>query len=182
MDICLFGSARDTVPEVYITKTEELGRAIARRGHGLIFGGGAHGMMGAAARGMHSLGGRIISVAPDFFQKPGVLVSYAYEEIITHTMAERKAVMLERADAFIAAPGGVGTLDELFEAFTLRSLSLHPGPVALYNIDGFFDELLCFLRKAEREDFFLPGLLGQLGVFDAPEPLLDYIESAVPSS
>ena len=180
MNICLFGSARDTVPKVYITKTEELGQAMARRGHGLIFGGGAHGMMGAAARGVHRLGGRIVTVAPDFFQKPGVLVPYADEQIITLDMGSRKAAMLARADAFIAAPGGVGTLDELFEAVTLVSLEKQAGPVALYNVAGFFDGLLAFLQKAQQEDFFLPGLLESVGVFDAPESLLDWLEAAVP--
>lgn len=178
MDICLFGSARDTVPKVYITKTEELGRAMVRRGHALIFGGGAHGMMGAAARGVHALGGRIVTVAPDFFQRPGVLVPYADEQIITPDMSARKDAMVARAEAFIAAPGGVGTLDELFQAVTLVSLEQHSAPVALYNVDGFFDELLLFLQKARREDFFLPGVLEGLGVFDQPEALLDWLESA----
>lgn len=177
MDICLFGSARDTVPEVYITMTEELGRAMARRGHALIFGGGASGMMGAAARGVHALGGRIVTVAPAFFQKPGVLVPYADEQIITPDMSSRKTAMVARAQAFIAAPGGVGTLDELFEAVTLVSLAQHSAPVALFNAAGFFDGLLAFLQKAGQEDFFQPGILESLGVFDAPEELLDWLEA-----
>lgn len=178
MEICLFGSARDTVPEVYITQTEELGRAMARRGHTLIFGGGTSGMMGAAARGMHALGGRIVTVAPDFFQKPGILVPYADEQIITPDMASRKAVMVQRAQAFIAAPGGVGTLDELFEAVTLISLDQHSAPAVLYNVAGFYDGLLSFLRKAQREDFFQPGVLEGLGVFSQPEELLDWLEAS----
>ena len=178
MNICLFGSARDTVPQIYIAQTELLGQAMARRGHRMVFGGGASGMMGAAARGMHAFGGQIVTVAPDFFQKPGVLIPYAAEEIITATMAERKSVMTARSDAFIAAPGGVGTLDELFEAITLRSLDLHPGPLALFNVAGFYDGLLVFLDKAAREDFFLPGLLDAVGVFDEPEALLDWLETA----
>ena len=176
MNICLFGSARDTVPEVYIKQTEILGRAMAERGHAMVFGGGATGLMGAAARGMQALGGHIISVAPDFFQTPGVLVENPGEEIITATMSHRKDVMIARSDAFIAAPGGIGTLDELFEVFTLLSLDQHAKPIALYNIDGFFDGLLDYLKKLEREDFFLPGLMELLGVFDAAEPLLDYLE------
>ncbi len=179
MDICLFGSARDTVPARYIAATEDLGRAMARRGHTLIFGGGASGMMGAAARGVHSLGGRIVTVAPDFFQRPGVLVPYADEQIITPTMSRRKAEMVARAEAFIAAPGGVGTLDELFEAVTLRSLDQRAGPLALYNVDGFYDGLLAWLGKAAREDFFQPGLLEAVGVFSQPEELLDWLEQAV---
>ena len=179
MNICLFGSARDTVPKVYITQTEALGRAMAARGHAMVFGGGATGLMGAAARGMGELGGHIISVAPDFFQQPGVLVTDPGEEIITATMSHRKEVMIDRADAFIAVPGGIGTLDELFEVFTLLSLEQHKKPIALYNIDGFFDGLLDFLKKLEREEFFLPGLMELLGVFDAPEPLLDYLERSI---
>ena len=181
MDICLFGSARDTVPAIYITETEKLGRAMARRGHGLVFGGGASGMMGAAARGVHELGGKIVTVAPDFFQRPGVLVPYADEEIITATMSQRKQAMVARADAFIAAPGGVGTLDELFEAVTLVSLDQHSAPVALYNVAGFSDGLLAFLQKLRQEDFFLPGILESLGVFDEPDALLDWLEQAAGS-
>ena len=177
MNICVFGSARDTVPEVYIKQTELLGRTMAARSHGLVFGGGATGMMGAVARGVHAVGGRIVSVAPDFFRQPGVLVEYATEEIITPTMFRRKEVMVERSDAFVAAPGGIGTLDELFEVFTLLSLEQHQKPVALYNIDGFFSGLLDFLSKMEREDFFLPGLMDQLGVFDQPGALLDWLEN-----
>lgn len=151
---------------------------MASRGHGLVFGGGATGMMGAVARGVHAVGGRIISVAPDFFQKPGVLVEYADEEIITKTMFQRKEVMVARSDAFVAAPGGIGTLDELFEVFTLQSLDQHQKPVALYNVDGFYDGLLDFLAKMEREDFFQPGLMSGLGVFREPEALLDYLEQS----
>lgn len=178
MNICLFGSARDTVPKVYITETEALGRAMARRGHAMVFGGGATGLMGAAARGMEAMGGHIISVAPGFFQQPGVLVERPAEEIITDTMSRRKEVMIDRADAFVAAPGGIGTLDELFEVFTLLSLDQHAKPVALYNVAGFFDGLLDYLKKLEREDFFLPGLMARLGVFQDPEALLDYLEES----
>lgn len=179
MNICLFGSARDGVPEIYITETEQLGRAMARRGHAMVFGGGATGLMGAAARGMEALGGRVISVAPGFFQQPGVLVEHPAEEIITDTMSRRKEVMIDRSDAFVAVPGGIGTLDELFEVFTLLSLERHAKPVALLNAGGFFDGLLDWLAKLEQEDFFLPGLLERLGVFQEPEALLDHLERNV---
>ncbi len=149
---------------------------MAARGHGMVFGGGAAGLMGAAARGIRAGGGRIVTVAPSFFQTPGVLVGYADEEIITKTMAQRKTAMIDRADSFVAVPGGIGTLDELFEVFTLLSLNRHQKPVALYNIDGFFDGLLAFLKKLEREDFLQPRLMERLGVFTGPEPLLDYLE------
>lgn len=176
MELCVFGAASDAVPEVYITETERLGEHMARRGHGLIFGGGATGMMGAAARGVHRGGGAIIGVAPRFFDKPGVLTPLCTELIFTDTMDERKTLMEARADGFIIAPGGIGTLDEFFEVLTLRTLGQLPKPVALYNIDGYFDELLAFLRKMEAETFIAPALWDCLGVFDQPSALLDHME------
>lgn len=177
MDICVFGAASDAVREVYITETERLGERIAARGHGLIFGGGATGMMGAAARGAHRRGGRIVGVAPRFFDQPGVLTPLCSELIFTDTMDERKVIMEERADGFIIAPGGVGTLDEFFEVLTLRTLGRHDKPVALYNVAGYFDELLVLLRKMQREGFIGAPLWECLGVFRDPDALLDHMES-----
>ena len=177
MELCLFGAASDIVPQVYITETEKLGEAMAARGHSLVFGGGATGMMGAAARGVHRGGGRVIGVAPAFFDKPGVLSELCDELILTETMDERKAIMENRADAFIAAPGGIGTLDEFFEVFTLRSLGQLDKPVLLYNIDGYFDELLAFLKTMEEQRFIQPALWEHLGVFSRAEDLLDHLDS-----
>ncbi len=176
MNICLFGSARDSVPAVYFTETEALGLHMAQRGHNLVFGGGAHGMMGAAARGVRAGGGQLIGVAPDFFQLPGVLTD-CDRLIITPDMSSRKAEMMAQADAFIIAPGGVGTLDEFFEALTLLSLDKHNKPIALYNISGFYDGLLSFLEKAAEEDFFLPGLLNLFAVTTTPEETIAYLET-----
>ena len=176
MELCLFGAASDAVPEVYITETARLGERLAARGHGLLFGGGATGMMGAAARGAHRMGGRITGVAPRFFDRPGILSPLCHELIFTETMDERKAIMEDRADGFIIAPGGVGTLDEFFEVLTLRSLGRHGKPVAVYDVGGYFDGLLDFLRKMEREGFIGPALWDCFGVFSEPEGLLDYLE------
>ena len=177
MELCLFGAASDIVPTVYITETEKLGEAMAARGHSLVFGGGATGMMGAAARGVHRGGGRVIGVAPAFFDQPGVLSELCDELILTKTMDERKAIMESRADAFIAAPGGIGTLDEFFEVFTLRSLGQLDKPVLLYNIDGYFDELLAFLKTMEDQRFIQPTLWTHLGVFSRAEDLLDHLDT-----
>ncbi len=133
-------------------------------------------MMGAAARGVRTGGGRLIGIAPDFFDKPGVLVD-CDELIITEDMPARKTKMIELADAFVIAPGGVGTMDEFFEVLTLLSLEQHEKPIALYNIAGFYDGLLAFLEKAAAEDFFLPGLLDLFAVTDSPAAALDYLES-----
>lgn len=176
MELCLFGAASDTVPSVYITETEILGEAMAARGHTLVFGGGATGMMGAAARGAHRGGGRIIGVAPAFFDEPGVLSELCDELILTETMDERKAIMESRSDAFIVAPGGIGTLDEFFEVFTLRGLGQLDKPVVLYNIGGYYDELLVFLKTMETQRFIRPELWDCLGVFSRADELLEHLE------
>lgn len=177
MKLCLYGAASETVPDIYLTETERLGETLARRGHSMIFGGGASGMMGAAARGVHRGGGHITGVAPRFFDVPGVLTPLCDELIITETMNERKAIMRDRADGFIAAPGGVGTLDEFFEALTLRTLGRHSKPVAVFNVDGYYDGLIRFLRGMEAQTFVSPALWDSLGVFRDPDELLDHIEA-----
>ena len=177
MELCLFGAASEAVPSIYITQTELLGEAMAARGHSLVFGGGATGMMGAAARGVHRGGGRVIGVAPAFFDTPGVLSELCDELVLTGTMDERKAIMESRADAFLVAPGGIGTLDEFFEVFTLRSLGQLDKPVLLYNIDGYYDELLAFLKTMESQRFIRPELWEHLGVFSDAEDLLDHLDT-----
>ena len=176
MELCLFGAASDAVPQVYITETESLGEALAARGHSLLFGGGSTGMMGAAARGVHRRGGRIVGVAPSFFDRPGVLSELCDERIITQTMDERKAILEARADAFIVAPGGIGTLDEFFEVLTLRSLEQLDKPIALFNIDGYYDELLAFLNTMEAQSFLRSPLRSFLGVFSRADAMLDRLE------
>ena len=176
MELCLFGAASDAVDEVYIKETERLGERLAARGHGLIFGGGASGMMGAAARGAHRGRCRITGVAPRFFDEPGILTPLCTELIFTETMDERKAIMEARADGFIAAPGGVGTLDEFFEVLTLRNLGRHGKPVAVFNIAGYYDGLLAFLRRMEAERFVSASFPESFAVFSDADALLDYME------
>lgn len=177
MKICLFGAAGATVPEVYITKTEEFGTLMAERGHSLVFGAGATGVMGAAARGVHRGGGQIIGIAPRFFDRPGVLTPLCSEMVFTTTMDERKVLMESRSDAFVIAPGGIGTLDEFFEVLTLCSLGQMEKPVALYDIDGYFRLLIEFLQKMEAEHFIEPKLWDCFGIYDEPEELLRFLEA-----
>ena len=176
MNICLYGAARDTVPEVYIKSIHELGRELAHRGHTMVFGGGMTGMMGAAARGVREAGGHMIGVAPRFFHTPGILVEDSGELIFTDTMRQRKQIMEDLSQAFIAVPGGIGTLDEFFEIFTLRSLGQHGKPVALYNVNGYFDELIAFLKKAEAETFIGPELWDCISIFTDLDSLFSYLE------
>ena len=122
MNICVFGAARDEIGENFMALGTALGRELALRGHTLVFGAGGHGMMGAAARGAYEMGGKIIGVVPYFFNTPGILFEHCTELIRMETMAERKTIMEERSDAFIALPGGIGTMEEIFEVITLSSM------------------------------------------------------------
>ena len=125
MNICVYGASSDAIDPRFLAAGEALGREMARRGHGLIFGGGGHGLMGAVARGMTQGGGSITGIAPRFFNVDGVLYDGCTEFLYTETMRERKALMESKADAFVMTPGGIGTYEEFFEILTLRQLGQH---------------------------------------------------------
>lgn len=176
MTICIYGAASKTLSQEYITSVETLGETLAKKGHGLVFGGGTNGLMGAAARGFTKGGAKeIICVAPKFFNVDGLLYEHCSEYIHPDTMRERKAILEERADAFIAAPGGIGTLDELFEIVTLRSLGRHSKPVVLYNACGFYEPMLSMLEIYEKQGF-LKSFKSLVFVSDDPEEIAQYLE------
>lgn len=154
MNICIYGAASKTIDEKYIIATEALGEELAKRGHGLVFGGGANGLMGAAARGFTRGGSdRIICIAPGFFNVDGILYDKCTEYIHPETMRERKKLLEEYSDVFIITPGGIGTLDEFFEIITLRSLGRHTKPVAVFNAHGFYNSMMSMLKDYERQGF-----------------------------
>ena len=171
MRICVYGAASDEIDRSYIEQAGEIFRALAKKGHSLIFGGGKTGMMGAAARGFSLEGAQITGVAPRFFDKKGVLFERCTEMIFTETMRERKQYMEEHADVFLTAPGGVGTLDEFFEIFTLRSLGRHDKPVILLNLNGYFDDLIAFFDKMTKEGFLSEGIRKDLKAVSGAEEL-----------
>lgn len=177
MNICLYGASSDTIDKLYIEKTEVLGEEMGKRGHTLIFGGGARGLMGAAARGITRSGGKAIGIAPSFFNVDGVLFPLCAEFIYTETMRERKQILEEKADAFIATPGGIGTFDELFEIATLKQLGQHNKPIVLFNINGYFDNLLKMLDKAVKGEFMTEGARSIFKSFDDEKQLLSYLEN-----
>lgn len=179
MNICIYGAASISLDQKYIKATESLGELLARRGHGLVFGGGRNGLMGAAARGFTRGGAsEIICVAPKFFNVDGVLYEHCSEYIHPDTMRERKGILEERSDAFIAAPGGIGTFDELFEIITLRSLGRHTKPVVLYNACGFYTPLTELMLRYEKEGF-LRNFDKLVYISDSPEEIADYLENYV---
>lgn len=178
MNVCIYGASSDTIAKCYINPVEELGRKLAAHGHSLVFGGGKNGLMGAAARGFKSCGGRVVGVAPEFFRPDGVLFEGCDDFVYTSTMRERKEIMENRSDAFIVTPGGPGTLDEFFEIFTLRQLGRHNKPVAVFNVHGYYNELYAQLEKAVNRQFMKSETLKSCPFFDSADRLIAYLESA----
>ena len=151
--ICVFSASSDRIRTEYMQAAEELGRLIGERGETLVFGGGTRGLMGAVARSVHRHGGHVIGVIPDKLEGPGITYEEADELIVTDTLRERKAQMDRLADAFIALPGGFGTLEEIIEAMTLKQLQYHNRPVVFINTLGFFDDLSRFFEHQFSEGF-----------------------------
>ena len=177
MNICLYGASSTEIDNSYITATETLGEVIGTKGHNMVYGGGKNGLMGAAARGVVRGGGKVIGVAPSFFQIDGVLFEDCAEFIYTETMRERKQIMEQRSDAFIVVPGGIGTFDEFFEIFTLRQLGRHNKPIAIFNINGYYDNLVKMLENAVNERFMTCKALELAPVFNDALALVEHLES-----
>ncbi len=176
MNICLYGASSKTLDKKYTSMAEYFGKELAKRGHTLVFGGGDHGMMGAAAKGAKDLGGKVIGVAPKFFDVDGVLCGKCDEFIYTDTMRERKQIMEDISDAFVAVPGGIGTFEELFEILTLRQLGRHSKPIAIFNVEGYYDNIDLMFEKAVSENFMTEGCLKLYGMFNEAKDVLDYLE------
>ena len=169
MKICIFGASSNRLDDAYFEAAEELGRCIAAGGDTLVFGGGADGLMGACARGAKVRGGRLIGIAPKLFDEPGFLLQDCDEFLMTGTMAERKEQMLQLSDAFIALPGGIGTMDEFFETITLKQLGLAHGPLVLLNTNGFYDPLMAFLTEMAEGGFMSAACLDLVHCVSTPE-------------
>ncbi len=172
MNVCVYGASSNQIDSSYITATEQLGEALAAAGHGLVYGGGGAGLMGAAARGFTAGGGRIVGVVPGFLQVDGVLYDRCDEMVVTDTMRERKQVMDERSEAFIVTPGGIGTYEEFFEMYTLKQLGRHNKPLIIYNIGGYYDKLLDMLQYTVDEGFMRPVSLTLITVATTPAEVL----------
>lgn len=153
MRICVYaGSSVGGRPE-YRAAAEELGALLAEEGIGLVYGGGNIGLMKVAAEAALAKGGEVIGVITEQLQGHGLGHAGLTRLEIVPTMHERKALMAELSDAFIALPGGIGTFEELFEAWTWAQLGVHAKPVALFNAGGFYDKLVAFLDQVVEERF-----------------------------
>ena len=178
MNICIYGASSRKLAKEYYDAAEALGALMARQGHTLVFGGGQEGIMGAVARGAHAHGGKIIGIAPRFFDRPGILFEECTEFIYTDTMRERKALMEEHSEAFMVLPGGIGTYEEFFEMLTLKQLGRHNKPMVMLNTRGYYDPMAAMLQNTVDEGFMSADCLELYGVCNSPEEALDYILNA----
>ena len=154
MNICVYCSSSDKVDPAYVESTRLLAKGIAERGDTLVYGGGTPGLMGVLARTTHDYGGRVVGVIPEKLNDiAGITYTDADELVIMPDMSSRKAEMIRRADAFVALPGGFGTLEELFEVLTLKQLKYLHNPIALVNIRGYYDQLNQVLEHLYTEQF-----------------------------
>lgn len=179
MRICVYGAASPTIDPEFIKQVEILGREMAKRGHSLVFGGGGNGLMGAAARGVREGGGHILGVIPKFFdeEKVEAICDFCDELIMPDTMRERKQIMEDNADAFIVAPGGIGTFEEFFEILTLKQLCRHNKPIALYNVMGYYEEINIAMTTAIKKNFIRDNCIDLYKVTDDIEELFAYLEA-----
>ena len=175
--ICVYCSSSSSTPEIYQRETECLGRLIAASGRSLVYGGAAIGLMGLLARTVSHNGGRVTAVLPTSLHERGIGYEEADEYILTEDLRERKAVMEGNSCAYIALPGGFGTLEELLEITTLKQLKMVRAPVVLVNTDGFYDQLIALRDRMLRENFMIPENSRLIHVAENAEAAMDYISS-----
>lgn len=180
MNICVYGASSNTIDINFVEKVEKLGEEIAKRGHSVVYGGGAQGLMGAVARGARKADGKVKGIAPSFFNVDGVLFEDCTEFIYTETMRERKQLLEDHSDCFIVAPGGIGTFEEFFEVLTLKQLRRHEKAIVIYNINGYYDEMEKMIENAINEGFMKESCRELYTYFDDMNKMLDYLEAYVP--
>ncbi|MDP1901301.1 MAG: TIGR00730 family Rossman fold protein [Rubrivivax sp.] len=172
LSICVYCGSRHGERPSYTQAARALGAAIGSRGWQLVYGGGKVGLMGEVADATLNAGGRVIGVIPETLKQREVGHLGLHELHVVPDMHVRKQMMAERADAFIALPGGIGTLEELYEVWTWRQLGYHDQPIGLLNIEGYYDDLLRFMRHSVREGFLSASQLETLQVAEDPQALL----------
>ncbi|MDZ5446647.1 TIGR00730 family Rossman fold protein [Micromonospora sp. 4G57] len=175
--ICVFCASSRTLDPRWLDLAAETGAELARRGHTLVSGGGCVGMMGAVADGARSADGYTLGVIPQALVDLEVADLASDELLITEGMAGRKTLMIDKSDAFITLPGGLGTLDELFEVWTTATLAMHAKPMVLIDADGFYRPLLDWLGGLADQNFLKPAGLHLLTVARTVPEALDILES-----
>jgi len=170
--ICVYCASGPGTNPKFAEAARGFGRIMAENGIRLVYGGGSVGLMGALAMSVLDHGGTVTGVIPDFLVNREHMLERSQERIITRDMHERKRIMFERADAFVALPGGIGTLEELVEQLTWAQLGRHKKPILIVNIDGFWNPLCALLDHMEKLQFIRSGLTVNLLVADRVEDIL----------
>lgn len=180
MNICVFSSSSNAIADIYFQDARELGSLIAKREHTLVNGGANVGLMEAVTVAASENGAKTIGIIPEMLRDRSLASENSHEVIITPDMQERKARMRDISDAFIALPGGFGTLEEILEVITLRQLTYHTKPIVFINTNGFFDYLFKQFEVSYDELFAKPVYRELYFVAKNPSEALDYIENYTP--
>ena len=177
--ICVYCGSNAGVRPDYAETAEALGRAIAGAGLRLVYGGGAVGLMGILARAAMAAGGLVTGVIPQFLKDRELMLREVNDLIVTADMHERKKLMFDRSDAFVALPGGIGTLEEVVEMMTWAQLDQHVKPVLILNLNGFYDPLVALFRHMQAEGFLSKEFAGSRNPL--PVTFVDTVDAVVPT-
>jgi len=178
--VTVFCGSSDAVEEKYFAAARELGEKLARRGWRLVYGGGSVGLMGVLSRAVLAQGGHVTGVIPKALLDLGVGNRDASELIVTDGLRDRKAIMDERGDAFIALPGGLGTLEEVLEVLTLKQLGYHTKPVAVLDLGGFYEPLWSQVQRGIDTGFIKPEFMDLWYPAPDVDALLRYLDAYEP--
>ncbi len=178
--VCLYAGSQAGARPAYAEGAERLARLLAREGIGIVYGGGRAGLMGVLADAATEAGGRVTGIIPEQLQARELAHEGLEDLRIVRSMHERKALMAELSDAFVAVPGGIGTLEEIVEVFTWAQLGMHGKPVALLDLDGYYEGLVAFFDHAVDEGFLRPTTRSMLLVEPDPEALLERLRAHEP--
>lgn len=175
-NICVYGASSTAADEIYYKEATLLGELLAEHGYGLVFGAGDTGVMGAVARGVHKAGGKVTGIIPGFMNRGDIPYKHCDELIVTETMRERKQLLEEKSDGFIAAPGGVGTFEELMEVITLKQLKRHKKPIAILNTKSYYHHMIEMLEYSVNARFMKEEGLSVYEVVTSPSEAVEYIK------
>ena len=177
--LCAYLASRPGGDPAFSDMARRTGRAVAESGADLVYGGGSSGLMGDIADACLATGGRVTGVITEHLYDLEVAHQAVTELIVVGDMPERKREMFERADGFLVLPGGIGTMEELFEVWCWAALGLHPKALGLLNVNGFYDRLLEFMQRAASDGLMAPSTLELLFVDDDPQRLVERVLHAV---
>jgi uncharacterized protein (TIGR00730 family) len=177
--ICVYCGSNTGKNEAYVAAARALGRQMAEAGVGLVYGGGGLGLMGEIAKTVLAHNGHVTGIIPEFLSKKERMLRAADELIVVKDMHHRKQLMFDRSDAFVALPGGIGTLEELVEQLTWAQLGRHHKPIVLLNAEGFWAPFLSLLQHMHREKFIRPDMDVSFITVDRAEEVLPAIQAAL---